>query len=274
MSDLSLDSGTIVVTGAGSGIGAGIARAAAKRGMRVVASDVSGERVEAVAAELRERGADAVGVTTDVRAPADLDRLADVAFEGGDVRIVVNNAGVETTGRVWEVSAEETEQVIRVNLLGAFNGVRAFVPRLLAAGRPAAVVNVASMAALISGPVSQAAYNASKHGVQALTESLALELAETGAPVTAHVVNPGPVATRIFTDSPASGEGAAEARAGYHEFVAAEGISGDEAGATILAGLAAGGFWIETHPEMRRAATAQRARLLTELREPELPDLG
>ena len=144
----------------------------------------------------------------------------------------------------------------------------------VAAGEPAAVVNVASMAALISGPVSQAAYNASKHGVQALTESLALELAEAGAPIAVHVVNPGPVATRIFTDAPTAGERGAGARDDYHAMVTEQGISGDEAGAIVVAGVERGGFWIETHPEMRAAASAQRARMLTGALPPAPPDLG
>jgi len=274
VSGLTLDGGTIAVTGAGSGIGAGIARAAAARGMRVVVSDVAADRAEAVAAELRDGGADAVAVVADVGEAAAVERLADVACERGDLRVAVNNAGVEATGRVWEVPPEATERLIRVNLLGAFNGVRAFVGRMVAAGEPAAVVNVASMAALISGPVSQAAYNASKHGVQALTESLALELAEAGAPIAVHVVNPGPVATRIFTDAPTAGERGAGARDDYHAMVTEQGISGDEAGAIVVAGVERGGFWIETHPEMRAAASAQRARMLTGALPPAPPDLG
>jgi NAD(P)-dependent dehydrogenase (short-subunit alcohol dehydrogenase family) len=264
-------SGTIVVTGAASGIGEGIARSAARRGMDVVLADVAADRLEAVAAALQAGGTRAVAVRTDVRDPDDLEALAESAFSAfGDVRIVVNNAGVEATGLTWKMPVAQWEQVIRVNLLGVFHGVRAFVPKLIEQGMPAAVVNLSSIAALSSGPPQQSAYNASKHGVQALSECLHLELLEAGAPISVHVVTPGPVRTRIFTDAAAEDETAQERKDFFDEFVTGHGLTGTEAGEVILDGVSTGNFWIQTHPEMQEDAVQRRARMLVERAAPEL----
>jgi NAD(P)-dependent dehydrogenase (short-subunit alcohol dehydrogenase family) len=262
---LDLTDGTIVVTGAASGIGEGVAATAAAHGMNVVLADVVEDRLEAVASRLRDNGARAIGVRTDVREPGDLEALAEVAFsEFGGVRVLVNNAGVEATGLTWEMPYAQWELVIRVNLLGVFNGVRAFVPRLLEQGSPSAIVNLSSIAALSSGPPQQSAYNASKHGVQSLSECLHLELQETGAPISVHVVTPGPVRTRIFNDAVAEGATAMERKAFFDEFVTDHGLTGQEAGELILEGVRNGEFWIRTHPDMQQDAVERRAHMLVE----------
>jgi NAD(P)-dependent dehydrogenase (short-subunit alcohol dehydrogenase family) len=268
---IDLSGGTIVVTGGGSGIGEGIAHAAAGAGMRVVVADVVDDRAEAVAAALRAGGGEAVAVATDVGDAAALERLADVAYATfGAVRLLVNNAGVEATGQTWRMAPARWEQVIRVNLIGAFHGVRAFVPRMLEQGERAAIVNLSSIAALSSGPPQQSAYNASKHGVQGLSECLHLELVEIGAPISVHVVTPGPVRTRIFTDGVADSTDAEQLRDFFGRFVADHGISGREAGDMILDGLRRGEFWIRTHPAMQQDAVRRRAEMLVARTAPEL----
>lgn len=270
---IDLSGGTLVVTGAGSGIGEGIARRAAALGMDVVLADVAADAVEAVAAELRASGARARAVVTDVRDYAAVEELADVACGSfGDVRVLVNNAGVEATGRAWEMRPEHWQDVVAVNLLGAFHGVRAFVPRMLEQGTRAAIVNLSSIAALSSGPPQQSAYNASKHGVQGFSECLRLELLQAGAPISVHVVTPGPVRSRIFTDARADGAGAERARAFFDEFVTSAGLTPLEAAEVILSGVAAGTFWIETHPRMQEDAVQRRARMLVARTAPEHVD--
>ena len=265
--------GAAVVTGAASGIGEGIARSAAALGLDLLLGDVAEERLGAVAESIAAGGTKVVTRTVDVSDPAAVEAFAAAAFAEFDrVRVVVNNAGIEATGRIWETSPETFERVVRVNLLGTFNGLRAFVPRLLEQGSKASIVNLSSMAALMSGPSLQAAYNASKHGVQALTETLFLELAEVGAPISVHVVNPGPVATRIFSGSTVEG---AAAEAAHEEFVALtseRGMTGLEAGEIILDGVARGEFWISTHPEWHDAAAARRHQVIGERAVPALPD--
>src|SRR5215210_4026416 len=120
---IDLSGGAIVVTGAASGIGEGIARTAASRGMDVVLADVIEDRLAAVASALRADGTRVVAVRTDVGEPDNLEALAEAAFSAfGGVRVLVNNAGVEATGLSWEMAPAQFEQVIRVNLLGVFNG--------------------------------------------------------------------------------------------------------------------------------------------------------
>lgn len=272
---IDLVGGTIVVTGAASGIGEGIARCAALLGMRVVLADVAMTRLNAVAEDLRTSGSEAIAVPTDVRDPGALEHLAERAFsEFGGVRLLVNNAGVEATGLTWEMSPDDWENVIRVNLFGVFNGVRAFVPRLLEQGEPAGIVNLASIAALASGPPKQSAYNASKHGVQALSECLYLELRERDVPISVHVVNPGPVRTRIFADASAEGDEGAVTRDLLSAYVGEHGLTGLEAGRLIIDGVRSGEFWIRTHPGMQDEAVARRTRMLTERTPPELVTVG
>jgi NAD(P)-dependent dehydrogenase (short-subunit alcohol dehydrogenase family) len=275
MEQLDLIGETIVVTGAGSGIGEGIARAAAAHDMKVVLSDIRAERVDAVAAQLRDAGAEVVSEAVDVRDPDAMQRLADLTFATfGGVRVLVNNAGVEATGYTWEMSPAQWENVIRVNLIGVFNGVRAFLPRMLEQGTRASIVNLSSIAALASGPPQQSAYNASKHGVQALTECLHLELREIDAPVSVHVVNPGPVSTRIFADASAEGAAATDSLEVLGTYVTDHGLTGLEAGRMILAAVGNNDFWITTHPGMRQDAIARRTQMLSELSPPALVPVG
>ena len=141
--------GVAVITGAGSGIGEGLARHAATLGMKVVLADISLARIEAVAAEIRGGGAETLTVETDVCDPAALDRLAASVHEHwGDVRLLVNNAGIETLGFSWELSAADWERTLGVNIHGVIHGVRAFAPRMIASGKPAYIANVSSIGGL------------------------------------------------------------------------------------------------------------------------------
>jgi NAD(P)-dependent dehydrogenase (short-subunit alcohol dehydrogenase family) len=186
-----------VVTGAGSGIGAALARRCAAEGMRVVLADVERPAVEGVAAEIRRGGGEAVAELVDVRDPDALVRLADRTWEAfGACHLLVNNAGVVAYRPIAELEIADWRWVLSVNLDGVVHGLHAFVPRLRAQGGPAHVVNTASMAGLI--PLEGAglgAYAASKYAVVAISETLRLELAPDGIGVS--VVCPGGVATRI-----------------------------------------------------------------------------
>ncbi len=259
--------GVAVITGAGSGIGEGLSRAAAALGMRVVLADIAADRVERVAAEIREQGGTAISVPTDVAEPAALDRLAATVHERlGAVRLLINNAGIETIGLAWELSAEAWERVVRINVLGVIHGVRAFAPRMLAASQPAFIANVASVGAFGMMPV-QNPYVMSKHAVLSFTEGLRMEMELVGAPISVSVVTPGPVNTRIFRDAALGGESAAKHQAQMQAMVGA-GISGDEAARRILAGIASREFWVSTHPSMTAGMAKARAEHLATLSTP------
>jgi len=266
--------GVAVVTGAGSGIGEGIARTAASVGMKVVLADIATDRIEAIAEELRKSGGEALAVTTDVTDASALDRLAAVTYEKfGDVRLLVNNAGIEMLGHVWEIPAETWEKALSINVLGVINGVRAFAPRMLAANQPAYIANLSSVGGLGMMPI-QTPYILTKHAVLSFTECLALEMEMTGKPISVSAVLPGPVATRIFDDAPVGDNPSTveRHRAHMNAMLREYGISGLEAGRRILDGIAADQFWVSTHPEMTAEAVAGRAAYLQTGARPHLTD--
>ena len=264
--------GVAVITGAGSGIGEGMALHAASLGMKVVLADISVPRMEAVAAAIHAAGGEAMTVHTDVSQPEALDRLAALTHEAwGDVRLLLNNAGVETLGFIWEIPPAVWERTLAINIHGVIHGVRAFAPRMLAAGKPAWIANTSSVGGLGMMPV-QAAYILSKHAVLSFSECLRLEMLVKKAPITVSAILPGPVATRIFEDT----RPVEEPMALYHREVMRamldnDGITGIEAARRIFSQLAAGDFWVTTHREMTQGMAQQRAAYLAALATPELP---
>lgn len=251
---------TAVITGAASGIGAGLARRGAALGMRLVLADIDQDRLADVVAAL-PASTEVLVVPTDVTSAAAVEHLAAQAYaELGPVRLLFNNAGIETTGPLWALTPQRWEQMMQVNVSGVFHGIAAFVPRMLAAGRPAGIVNTSSVGGLSVGPF-QGAYCATKFAVQALTECLHMELAAQGAPITVSVVNPGPVATEIFEDAVAleGTPGADGYRTTMRAMLRDQGMTADQAAAIIFDGVAQGRFWIFPHPEMVAEAVTRRA---------------
>jgi NAD(P)-dependent dehydrogenase (short-subunit alcohol dehydrogenase family) len=190
---------TAVVTGAGSGIGAALARRAAAEGMNVVLADIALAEAETVAAEI---GTDrALAIRCDVSDEASVAALADAAWARfGAVDLLCNNAGIVPGGRhrrVWDYTPQDWQWSLGVNLYGVIHGLRTFVPRMISAGRPAHIVNTASVAGVVSGSGS-ACYGAAKHAVVRVTEALLAGLQEEGAPIGVTLLCPGLVATRIY----------------------------------------------------------------------------
>tara|TARA_R110001599_G_scaffold107938_4_gene270865 strand:- start:15910 stop:16764 length:855 start_codon:yes stop_codon:yes gene_type:complete len=264
--------GVAVITGAGSGIGEGLARLAARQGMRVVLADVAMERAESVAEDIRSAGAEALAVHTDVSEPEALDRLAAVTHETfGDVTLLVNNAGIETLGFCWELPAAVWEKTLKINIHGAIHGVRAFAPRMLEAKKRAWIANTTSIGGLGMMPI-QTSYVLSKHAILSFSECLYLEMQVKKAPIQVSAILPGPVATRIFEDSK-TGEDPVNAhhREIMRNMLKADGISGYEAAERILPQLAEGKFWVSTHPEITAEFAANRAQHLSSQADPMLP---
>ncbi|MEO3890851.1 SDR family NAD(P)-dependent oxidoreductase [Nonomuraea sp. B5E05] len=227
-----------VVTGAAGGIGRALAAGLRAAGAHVVLADIDAAGLAAASAEL---GADAV--PTDVADPAAMEALA-AAAPGAD--LVCLNAGIvgQDLGAPWEVSDDDWDRVFSVNVGGVRNGLRAFVPRLLAAGRPAHILVTASLAGLVTFP-GGGAYAASKHAVVALAEqaSLALE----GTPVGVTLLCPALVRTAM---SPQGEDPAVIADA-------------------ALAAVRDGRFVVT--PEEWRAAVSHRAHRLASGARPETP---
>ncbi|WP_330183123.1 SDR family NAD(P)-dependent oxidoreductase [Nocardia sp. NBC_01503] len=175
-----------VVTGAGSGIGRAFAIELGRRGGRVICSDIDAERARETVELVSATGGKAFDTVCDVRRIEQVQALANTAEEwfGKTADVVINNAGIGRGGEVvGDTSLEEWHQVLDINLWGVIHGCHVFAPRLRAAGQ-GAIVNVASAAAFGSAP-RMGAYNVSKAGVLALSETLAAELSGTGVSVTA-----------------------------------------------------------------------------------------
>ncbi|MEV7614364.1 glucose 1-dehydrogenase [Streptomyces sp. NPDC089799] len=184
-----LDGKVVLITGAGRGQGAAEARLCAEAGARVVLTDVREEEGRAVAAEL---GAQGVFVRHDVADPESWDAAVRAAVDAfGTVSALVNNAALWRTAHVERQSLEGFEELVRVNLIGPFLGIRAVAPVLRAAGG-GSIVNISSTAGLVGIP-GHAAYGSTKFGLRGLTRSAALDLGADRIRVNS--VHPGAVDT-------------------------------------------------------------------------------
>ncbi|WP_380879277.1 oxidoreductase [Sphingomonas sp. DBB INV C78] len=252
--------GVAVITGAGAGIGSGLARRAGELGMTVVVTDISSERAEAVAAEIKAKGGRAEAMVVDVSKPAELDRLAaEVVDRFGDVRLLVNNAGIETIGYTWEIPADRWEATLNINIHGVVHGVRAFAPYMLEAGKEAWIANLASVGAFSVMP-TQTAYIMTKHAVQSFTECLYLEMQLKQAPIHVSSIMPGMLKTSIFEAAAGKGEpeAASAHRKAMFDLMANYGMDLAEGCQRILEQVAEGKFWVSTQPEMTQAAVDGR----------------
>ncbi len=187
-----------VVTGGASGIGRALAEKFAQAGMSVVLADFERAALDATATEFAQREFDVLPVFADVAKPESVALLRDEAIKRyGAVHILVNNAGVAGGGRVpiWDTTEDDWEWTFRINFWGVLNGIRTFVPAMVASGEPGHVVNTASVAGLLPG---NGIYGVSKHAVVALSEALYQNLRAAGSPVGASVLCPPFVKTRIF----------------------------------------------------------------------------
>ena len=188
----------VLVTGAGSerGIGRAVALAFAKEGANVLITDVVAAGVERVAGELNEH-ARAIGAVADVRSKAEMERVVARAVETfGGLDILINNAGLTRPTKFLDISEDEYDLVVDVNLKGMFMTSQAAVPAMLARGK-GAIVSLSSVSGQRGGGVfGTSAYSAAKAGIAGLTRALARELSPQGIRV--NCVAPSLIDTDIF----------------------------------------------------------------------------
>lgn len=195
---------TAVVTGGASGIGNAIAHALATEGARVVLADIEQGALDEAVAGLRAKGAEALGVRTDVSSWPSVEALEKAATAAyGNVHILVSNAGVGAHEDVpiWQLPLNDWRWCIAVNVWGIIHGIKAFLPGMLAHGEDGHVVHTSSgNGGLVMIPTTPI-YAATKAAVSSITETLHLQLTMQGAKIRAHVLYPGPhiVASNIFT---------------------------------------------------------------------------
>jgi NAD(P)-dependent dehydrogenase (short-subunit alcohol dehydrogenase family) len=245
---------TALVTGAVSGLGFGIAQALAGEGVRLALGYRSESDREAAARWFRDAGhPDPLFVPLDVAdRTAWLAARESVEREFGRLHILVNNAGISVFGPMDQATYADWDWILGVNLGGVINGITTFLPHMEAHGETGHVVNVASMAAFLAGPQA-GIYTASKFAVRGLTESLRYTLAPTALGVS--LMCPGLIDTNAFASAlkrPAeyaqSGLGTADAELlGQLAPVFAAGMSIEEAGQRVVAGMRRGDFWILSH---------------------------
>ncbi|KQP14893.1 SDR family oxidoreductase [Pseudorhodoferax sp. Leaf267] len=253
---------TAVLTGAGSGFGLECARIGARLGMRLVLADVQQEALDRAAAEIEGLGAEVLAFRLDVSKADQVEALgAATLARFGAPHLVFNNAGVGTGGLVWENTARDWEWVIGVNLMGVAHGVRVFTPMMLAAAArdPAwrgHIVNTASMAGLVNAP-NMGIYNASKHAVVALSETLYQDLALVTDQVGASVLCPFFVSTGIHAsernrpdalaaDAPTRSQLVGQAM--IDKAVGAGKVSAAEVAQKVFDAVAANQFYVYSHP--------------------------
>src|ERR1051326_6108515 len=184
-----------IVTGASSGIGAAVARDLASRGTTVIAVARRKEKLDAVVADCRRGAPASEAIACDVGDRAAIEALcADVLARHGKVDVLVNNAGMPMRVHATRLTAEQVDETMRVDFMGAVWPTLAVLPSMLAR-HSGHIVNVSSVAGRLPS-AREAAYTAAKHAMHGWSDVLAVDLYGTGVRV--HIVNPGPIATEIW----------------------------------------------------------------------------
>ena len=279
---------TAVLTGAGSGFGLEMARIGARLGMNLVLADVQQDALDAAATALQAAGAQVLALRVDVSQADQVDALGRATQQRfGAPHLVFNNAGVASGGLIWENTAADWAWVLGVNLLGVAHGVRVFTPMMLAAAKadPAwrgHIVNTASMAGLLNAP-NMGVYNASKHAVVSLSETLFQDLALVTDQIGASVLCPYFVPTGIsqsHRNRPANQPGLSMSgrptasqmisQAMSDKAVSSGKVTAAEVAQKVFGAVAAGQFYILSHPHML-AGVQTRLDDILNLRNPSDP---
>jgi len=183
----------VVVTGSAGGIGRALVERFTDEGMRAVVADIDAKQVEDTTAALRDDGRDVIGVVTDVTELSSLEALRDKTLEAfGAVDVLCNNAGVGSAseGQMWEHHVNDWRWSLDVNVMGAVNGINAFLPTMLAQDTEGAVVNTTSGNGGFTPMIHSAVYATTKAALTCLTECLWGQLRELDAKITAHLLYP------------------------------------------------------------------------------------
>lgn len=258
---------TAFVSGAGSGIGLGIARQLARAGAKVALGDIRPEAVRAARQEIETFGGRAIDLVVDVSERASMEAAADqVERAFGALHIVCNNAGVAMHGVPIEaIPPADWDWVIGVNIYGVIHGVQVFLPRIRGHNEGGHIVNTASIGGLQVNPNwHTGAYSMTKYAVVALSEALEQELQGSGIGIS--VLCPAAVATGIHLSGRARPErlGGPFVRPENHFMgeLIQDGLSPDRVGARVVQAIRDEEFFIFTHAEPRRWIEARHRRIM------------
>lgn len=280
---------TAVVTGGASGVGRCLCELFAGEGMNVVMADVEQGALDVAAADLAELGLQVLPVQADVTDPdsmAALEAASRQAF--GNVHVLCNNAGVgikEAQRRMWTLTPNDWQWGFNVNVMGVANGVRAFVPNMLAHGEAGHVVNTSSGNGGLTSMPTTPIYSSSKAAVTSMTEVLHYQFLMDGAALQAHVLYPGPhlVNTNILSSMRNRPDALRDdnepvAYTTMADLAKASGIKNmqltepEEVAATCLDGMRAGNFWILPASEKNDDKFRLRAESILTRCNPQLPE--
>src|SRR3954462_3214823 len=265
-----------VVTGAASGLGRAMALAFADEGMHVALGDVAD--TSDTFAQVEKRGVRAIAMKLDVSRACEVEAFAElIDRELGGAHLGCNNAGVSPLASAWEMSADDWQWIMGVNLWGVIHGVRSFAPRLLAQD-DGHIVNTASVAGIITPP-GTAPYNVTRHAVVSLPGPLYHDLRERNSGVGVSVLCPAYVPAGIADSErnrPAGIEPTAKTQetltreAMLRKAVSSGRLSADDVARAVVEAVKDERFYILTHPRIKAAIRARLDDILEE-RQPRNP---
>lgn len=278
---------TAVVTGGASGVGRCLCELFARQGMNVVMADVEAEALQASSTALSRQGLNVIGVQADVTNPDSMQAMEAVSREAfGNVHILCNNAGVgikEAQRRIWSLTQNDWDWGYGVNVMGIANGIRAFVPGMLAHGEKGHVVNTSSGNGGLTSMPTTPIYASTKAAVTSLSEVLHYQFLMEGAALQAHVLFPGPhiVNTNILSSmrnrpDQLRDDNEPVAYTTMEDLAKASGIKNmqltepEEVAEHCLEGIRAGRFWILPESEANDAKFRARAENILARKNPAL----
>lgn len=277
-----------VVTGGASGVGRALVSLLARQGARVVLADIDQEAIESTRGSLAEDGLEVTGIQVDVTRAESVDALAEQVFQRfGNVHLLFNNAGVgvkEAKRRIWLLPDKDWQWAFAVNVMGVTNGIRAFVPTMLARGEEGHVINTSSGNGGIASLPTTPIYASSKAAVTSLTEVLHYQFLMDDAKLHAHVLYPGPylVNTNILNSDrnrPEAFQSEGQAPAAYVDMKALAKSAGvsfqltepEEVAKMAIEGVREGKFWILSKEGTSDEKVQKRTESILARANPELP---
>lgn len=249
-----------VITGAGNGFGFEIAKECADKEMKLVLADIDEKDLEVAVLYFKEKGTEVIGVHCDVTLDAEVGKMVDEAISAyGSIDFLVNNAGIALSGPVWELPLQDWEWIVGANLMSQIYAMRRVIPIMLKQDTECHILNVASVAGLITSN-GMPAYHTTKHGSVALSESTSYDLQAIDAKIKVSVFCPGFVQTDLhnherhrpsrFSDKSDSYYSSPQYASGLKkaEFVITTGMPIDSMGMSVMVGIEEEQFYILTHP--------------------------
>jgi NAD(P)-dependent dehydrogenase (short-subunit alcohol dehydrogenase family) len=270
-----------LITGAGNGFGAEFAKEAGRRGMKVLVADINEAGARKTQDAVREAGGTAEICIADVSLEAEVERMVQAAMTAfGRIDLLINNAGIALGGSVVDLPARDWEWIIAVNNMSQVHALKRVIPIMLAQGTPCHIVNVASLAGLVTLG-NMPAYFATKHFSVALSESVFYDLQATGADIGMSVFCPGYARTDLHhCERHRPGRFAAKEDPYYSsdtykkiqkraERVITGGMGLDRIGERVFKAIERGDFYIETDKKAKILIARRAGDILFE-RKPKL----